>query len=69
MRMEHCEIRTVADLRSFIDELPDDMPVVRLTEGYLQVNSVGVSAFVGDLPMGDERPVQKHVQTVMRITA
>lgn len=69
MRKEHCAISTVGELRRFIEELPEEMPVVRLTEGCYQVNLAGVFAFVGDLPMGDERPVQKHVQTVMCITA
>lgn len=69
MRKEHCEIQTVGELRKFINGLPDDMPVVRLTDGYYKVNLIGVGAFVGDLPMGDERPVQTNVQNVMRLSA
>lgn len=69
MRKEYCELKTVGDLREFIRELPDDMPVVRLTDGYYQVNVVGIGAFVGDLQMGDSRPVQTDNQNVMRLHA
>lgn len=69
MRKEYCEINTVGELRKFIKELPDDMPVVRHTDGYYKVHLIGAGAFVGDLPMGDARPVQTETQNVMCLYA
>lgn len=66
MRKELREIGTVGELKSFIADLPDAMPIGRTTDGYYKINKVGdVSFFVGEMPIG-------HVeipQTILRICA
>jgi hypothetical protein len=69
MRKEHCELKTVGELRAFIADLPDEMPILRLTKGYYQVNVNDVSAFVGEIRIGDDRPEQSETVTAMRICA
>lgn len=69
MRKEHCEVKTVGELRAFIADLPDDMQIFRLTKGMYQVNLNDVGVFVGELRIGDGRPHQTEAITAMRINA
>lgn len=53
-RVELRDLATVGELREFIAGLSDDMPLCRLTTGHYSINKVGVSGFVGELPLGHE---------------
>lgn len=60
LRKESREIKSVGDLKRFIADLPDDLPIGRATEGHHRINRIGeVSFFVGALPIGhtDEKRV------------
>lgn len=68
MRKEHTTIATVGDLRAFIDGVPDDMPIGRLTDGYYKVNKTGdVGAFIGQVAVG--LPGEEVEQVILRISA
>ncbi len=67
MRKEFREVSTVAELRAFIADLPDDMPVGRMTNGHYQVNKIGdIGVFVGELPIGRSG---EAVEVILRISA
>ena len=56
IRRELKEIITVGELRKYIEALPDDMPVCRLTNGYYKVHrNSDVTAFVGSIHLGDDK--------------
>lgn len=66
MRKECTEFSTVGELRRFIADLPDTMPVCRLTNGHYQVHLIGgVFGFAGELPIGREGATQ----VVLELTA
>ncbi len=68
MRKEVKEIGTVGELKSWLSDIPDDMPIGRQTNGHYQVNRIGdVSFFVGSLPIG--RNGVDGDQTILRICA
>ena len=65
MRKEYTEFLTVGDLRRYIADLPDEMPICRLTKGYYQVNLIGgVGGFVRELLVDPEG----KKQVVLRLT-
>lgn len=68
MRKESKTVETVGDLRAYIEGVPDDTPIGRLTDGYYKVNKVGdVGVFLGELPVG--RPGEEVQQVILRISA
>lgn len=68
MRKEYKEVATVGDLLAYLQDVPVDTPVGRLTNGYFKVNKVGdVGLFLGELPVG--RPGEETNQVILRISA
>jgi hypothetical protein len=65
MRKEHTEFQTVGELRAFLADVPDELPICHLTNGYYTINKIGgVSGFVGELDIGHER----EMRVVMRLS-
>lgn len=68
MRKEHKEVTTVGDLKAYLDGVPDDMPIGRLTDGYYKINKTGdVGVFIGEMPIG--LPGKEINQVILRINA
>lgn len=68
VRREYKEVATVGDLRAYIQDLPGEMPVGRLTYGHVSVNKVGdVGVFVGEVELGG--PESGNVQVILRVSA
>ena len=68
MRKESKIVETVGELRAYIEGVPDDVPIGRLTNGDYQVYKVGdVGAFLGQLPVG--RPGEEVQQVILHISA
>jgi hypothetical protein len=67
-RKECVQIGTVGELKTWLADLPDELPIGRKTNGYYQINTTGdVSFFVGHLPIG--RPDVAVEQVILRISA
>ncbi|KWA84286.1 hypothetical protein WL29_23300 [Burkholderia ubonensis] len=68
MRKESKTVETVGDLRAYLEGVPDNVPIGRLTNGHYQVNKVGdVGVFLGELPVG--RPGEEVQQVILRVSA
>jgi hypothetical protein len=62
------QIGTVGELKNWLADLPDELPIGRMTNGYYQINVIGdVSFFVGYLPIG--RSEVSVEQVILRISA
>ena len=62
------QVATVADLKAYLQDIPDDTPIGRMTNGYYQINKLGdVAVFCGELPVG--LPGQEITTTMLRISA
>lgn len=46
-------VKTAGELKQLLTEVPDDTPVVRLTNGYYTVNKQDVSVWLGKLTIDD----------------
>jgi hypothetical protein len=67
-RKECVQLDTVGELKAWLAELPDELPIGRMTNGYYRINITGdVSFFVGHLPVG--RPEVAIEQVILRISA
>lgn len=68
MRKEFKEVKTVGELQAYIQDIPADTPIGRLTDGYYKVNKIGdVGVFLGALPIG--RPGEEVEQVILRVSA
>ena len=67
--MKQCKIiKTVGELKEWLNDVPDATPIGRRTQGYFEINKIGdVSFFVGNLTIGHKE--NEETKTILSISA